>query len=313
MSDNPNVNPNHIIPNSPYGITSQRYADVENPLVPLPQRGIMVAANRLNEFRYRKLTEKQRVFLDVYLSSGFNAGEAAARAGFCADIPRDDKFERACGAVGRRIIKNKAIEHAIQLACDYHAEREKINVSVLINELKHIAMSNMGDYFVNDGNGDPRLQMPGDHERGKLAALSEITVESYEEGRGDNKREVKRIKMKTHNKLEAIEKLFKVAIAQGDQTIAKMADQDKPTNTVNVFNVLPVPSGEFIPAPPSPHAQRVVVSPQIPSLPATTLVQPDPHTPTHLHISGPVQPNVAVKWEQPDKTQKRSLTIDHIP
>ena len=313
MADNSDVNPHHIIPSSPYGITSQRYADVENPLVPLPQRGIMQAANRLNEFRHRKLTEKQRVFLDVYLSTGFNAAEAASRAGYCSDIPRDDKYERACGAVGNRLRKNKAIAHAIDLACEYHTEREKINTSQLITELKYIALSNMGDYFVNDGNGDPRIQMPGDHERGKLAALSEITVESYDEGRGDNKREVKRVKFKTHNKMEAIEKLFKVAAAQGDPLLAKVTDQDKPTSNVNVFNVLPVPSGEFIPAPPSPHAQRVVVSPQIPSAPPTALVQPDPHTPAPLHIAGPSAPNVAVRWEQPERAQKRSLTIDHEP
>ena len=314
MADTPNVNPNHLIPTSPYGISSQRYVDVANPLIPLPQRNVMQAANRLNDYRYRKLTEKQRVFIDVYLSAGFNAAEAAKRSGYCADIPRDDKFEHACGAVGRRLAKNKAIAYGIELALVYHAELHKINVGDLLTELRHLAFSNMGDYFVNDGDGDPRLQMPEDHERGKLAALSEITVESYDEGRGENKRTVKRVKMKTHNKLEAIEKLLKVAVAQGDPAVAGLKDAEAgAAPTVNVFNVMPVPSGEFIPAPQPPPAQRVIVSPQITNQPATVLAQPDPHTPTQLHIAGPNVAQESVKWAQPEKRDKRSLTIDHIP
>lgn len=307
------THPQYILPSSPYGITSTRYVDVENPLLPLPQRNVMLAANRLNDYRYSKLTDRQRIFIDIYLSSGFNAAEAAQRAGFCTNVPKDENYQKTCGSIGRRLLKSKFIAIGVQLAMDYHAERSKIVVDDLIMELRHVAFSNMGDYFVNDGNGDPHLQMPEDHDRAKLAAVSEITLESYDEGRGDNRREVKKIKFKLHNKLEAIDKLLKIAVAKGDPAVAGLdkAGNAVGTSVVNVFNFMPVPSGEYLPPPQPPTLASV---PQIaPQQQLAPQLQP-PQQLTHslpLHDITPRAPAPPPDWAQPETPQKRPLTIDH--
>src|SRR5262245_38866888 len=140
--------PQYLLPSSPFGITSDRYSDVTDPMIPLPQRNVMAAANRLNEYRYTRLSDKQRVFIDVYLSSGFNCAEAAQRAGYCAHITHDPttrRYENACASVGKRIANSKHIAYGIQLAMDYHAERSKIVTDDLITELRHIAFSNVAD------------------------------------------------------------------------------------------------------------------------------------------------------------------------
>jgi phage terminase small subunit len=287
MSDPNQTDPKHVLPSSPFGITDTRYSDTNNPLLSLPQRDVMLAANQLNEYRYSKLTERQRIFIDLYLSLGFNAAEAAKQSGYCTNIAVDKNYEKACGAVGRRLIKHPAIAIGIQLALNYHAERSKISTDALIKELHNIAMVNMGDYFINDGDGDVRLNMPEDHERDKLSALSEITVETYMEGRG---REVKRTKFKTHNKLEAIEKLLKLAHARGDPAVTGLYPEKGATGTVvNVFNIMPVPAGEYLPAP----------QPIAPS-PAMNVTAED------VRKAGGL-----LTWDSPDKAQKRSLTIDH--
>src|SRR5262245_9991642 len=99
----------HVLPSSPYGLTDKRFTDLENPLLDLPQRDIMVAANQLNDYRYSKLSERQRVFIDIYLASKFNAAEAAKRAGYCENIAPGEDYEKACASIGRRLVKHDAI------------------------------------------------------------------------------------------------------------------------------------------------------------------------------------------------------------
>lgn len=303
---------NHIVPASPYGISSNRFVEVENPLIPLPQRNVMLAANKLNDYRYDRLTEKQRVFIDVYLSSGFNASDAAKRSGFCNDVPKDNQYEKACATIGRRLTKSKHIAYGIQLALDYHAERSKIQTDALIAELGHVAFANMGDYFANDGDGDPYLRMPEDHERAKLGVIKELTVDSYVEGRGETARQVKSIKFKLHDKLSAIEKLLKIAAAKGDPAVAGFGDSatvGAGAPTVNVFNILPVPSGEFIPAPAAVEQYQQPEQYQIPKPPEQGLT-PQQRA-ISVHVTPPHAPQEPVAWVKPETAQRRSLTIDH--
>lgn len=304
-----NPHPQHVLPSSPYGITSTRYVQVDNPLIPLPRRNLMLAANALNDYRAQKLSDWQRTFLDVYLSSGFNAGVAALKSGKCTHLSQADaqQFERECASVGKRIAKKPYMQRAIQLAQNYFAEDSRIDTRRLIAELSNIAYANMGDYQTTDEDGETYLRMPEDHERGKLAVIQEITQVITTSGSGDKKRVEKRTKFKLYSKRDAIGDLLKIAATQGDPEVAGLdAQQGDGGTTVNIFNIMPVPSGEFIPAPLSaPHS---VVS------------LPQGHAPLQIASAAPVPtqaspsaPGIAPEWEAPDRSQKRQLTIDHIP
>lgn len=314
-----------VLPSSPFGLTSQRFTSADNPFISIPERQQMLAANRLNEYLHRKLSEKQRMFIEVYLSSRFNASEAAKQAGYCNDIAQDDKYEKRCASRGKQICNSKHIATGIELAMQYHSLRNRLDVDEMLMELRRIAFSNMGDFFVNDGAGDPQLVMPGDHERDKLACISEITIDTYMEGKGPAAREVKRVKFKMHNKLDAIEKLLKIAIAQGHSSVVDPNKvQQELVNTgqvTNVFNFLPVPSGGFLPAPAQqltpmmPNQSNMIAAPAglrddgIPPV-ATDAAQNVPH----MHHAPPLvhNPGESPQWGQPERAQHRQLTIDHI-
>ena len=95
------------------------------------------------------------------------------------------------------------VERYQQSVDRYYVTSERI-----IRELSKLAFSNLGDYYTIGHNGEPILDLSKCTPEEK-AAMSEITVEDFTEGRGENSRDVRRIKFKLYNKLDAIEKLMK--------------------------------------------------------------------------------------------------------
>jgi phage terminase small subunit len=257
------MQPLYTLPEDKFGATPRRY-NLPNIPAHLPERALLAAANDYNEYRFYKLTANQRLFVDEYFRSGFDEG-AALKAAYLAP---DDADEAECRRLGRKLVKKPYIQAAIDLAWDYHRESVKLSLPEVIEEIKAVAFANMGDYFENDGNGEPRLKMPESHERYKLAAIQEIQVETYQEGRGESAREVKRIKFKLYNKLDALEKLLKalnvkgVAVPDGP-TINNNVEAPAVTNNVSVINLLPVPSGSFLPPPEAPTGPIIEHSPLI--------------------------------------------------
>lgn len=236
------------LPQDRFGMSQQRY---NLPAVPeaLPDRDVLVAANNLNDHRHYGLTTKQRLFIDEYFRNGFDEAKAAVASGMVAWEPNDKEARR----VGRKLLRKPYIAKAVDLAFAYYAEATKVHLPAVIQEIKLLAFANAGDYWTFDDNGDPQPRMPADHERAKLAAIQEIQVDVHTEGRGDEAREVKRIKFKTYNKLDALEKLLKIAGVRGvavPDPVAPSVNVDASSVTnVSVINLVPVPSGQFVPAP----------------------------------------------------------------
>jgi phage terminase small subunit len=69
-----------------------------------------------------------------------------------------------------------------------------------------IGFSNMGDYLKCNPGGDPYFDYESLTSEQK-AALAEVTVESYVDGRGKDAQMVKKIKFKLADKLAALDKL----------------------------------------------------------------------------------------------------------
>lgn len=76
------------------------------------------------------------------------------------------------------------------------------------DELRTIAFANMKNYLKATEEGEPALHFGG-LSSDQTAALSEVTIDTYTEGRGDDARTVKRVKFKLHDKKGALTDLLK--------------------------------------------------------------------------------------------------------
>jgi phage terminase small subunit len=177
------------------------------------------------------LTRKQARFVELYLAGG-NAAEAYREA-YSSAAP-----SRSVAREGHRLLKHpkiapflaeaeaKARAVLVEAANHYAVSRER-NVA----ELAHIAYANLEDFTRQVG--EERVIDLSGATRDQLAALQEITVEDYLDGRGKDARQVRRTKIKLGDKQGAIERLNKMfgwiidksEIGQpGD--FAKMSDEE---------------------------------------------------------------------------------------
>lgn len=196
------------------------------------------AINRYNALRF-KLTRQQRVFVDSYIANGWNGIQAVREAGFIGPYIGPKEAEK----VANRILRKKYIEEVIDAAVAVHAERSKIRIDDVLQEIKNIAMANHQDYLTMNANGEVVPTLPL-HDRAKMAGIAEINIKQYMEGRGDDARPVKETRYKLGNKLGALELLLKAMNTKG------VANEGTGGVNVNVqtINIVPVPSGQFIPA-----------------------------------------------------------------
>lgn len=88
------------------------------------------------------------------------------------------------------------------------AEKAGVTVQRIVDELAKVGFANMQDYMQANEQGDPYLDFSG-LTRDQAAALGEVTVEDFKDGRGEGARDVRRVKFKLHDKLSALEKLGK--------------------------------------------------------------------------------------------------------
>lgn len=145
------------------------------------------------------LTPKQERFVSEYLLD-LNATQAAIRAGYSAKTAAEQ---------GSRLLTNVKVQEAIAKGQNKTAEKLEITKDRIVEELAKIGFSNMLDYMRAGIDGDPYLDF-SDLTRDQAAALSEVTVEDFKDGRGEDARDVRRIKFKLHDKKGALVDLAKM-------------------------------------------------------------------------------------------------------
>lgn len=142
------------------------------------------------------LTPKQAAFAREYLID-LNATQAAIRAGY--------KPANAA-SVGFENLRKPKIAAEVQRAMDARAERTEVTADRVVAELAKLAFANLADYFRLTPHADPVIDL-STATRDQLAALTEITVDGYTDGRGYDARDVKRIRIKMADKRAALELL----------------------------------------------------------------------------------------------------------
>jgi phage terminase small subunit len=139
------------------------------------------------------LRPKQARFVEEYLID-LNATKAAIRAGYSA---------KTAAVIGYENLTKPPIAAAIATARSKQSERTALTADMVVRELAKLAFANLGDYMRAQPGGDPYLDFTA-LTRDQAAALQEVTVEDYVEGRGDNARDVKRVKFKLADKRAAL-------------------------------------------------------------------------------------------------------------
>lgn len=143
------------------------------------------------------LSKKQNVFIAEYLTD-FNATRSYIAAGYS----KNGAEVSAC-----KLLRNPKVAAEIERRTEKRIQRLEITADGVLQELAKLGFSNMQDYVqVQDGEAFIDLSKVS---REQFAAVQEITVEEYTEGRGEEKRDIKRTKFKLGDKRGSLELLGK--------------------------------------------------------------------------------------------------------
>lgn len=143
-------------------------------------------------------TQRDHEFVRHYLKMQ-NGTRAAIAAGFPP---------ASAHVTASRLLKNTKVLTLIEQARQKMRERTEISIEKLVTELARIGFANMEDFIRIDGEGQPHIDL-SDVSTDDMAAIQEITTETFMEGPEEMQREVRRTKIKLHPKLDALEKIAK--------------------------------------------------------------------------------------------------------
>ena len=144
------------------------------------------------------LKNHRHEMLARYMAEGMTAVDAAEKVGYSPNAKRNSAIQVA-GMLSRR----QDVKTRVQELRDSAAARTEITVQRVINELANIGFANMLDYMKVQEDGSAYVDLKG-LTREKAAAISEVVIDEYVEGRGEEARPVKRTRFKLHDKRAAL-------------------------------------------------------------------------------------------------------------
>lgn len=198
----------------------------------------------IGKAEFRALDAQEEMFVNEYLVD-FNALRAARAAGYskaCSNT-RSASWTRLDGPkphVGR----------AIRTAMQNRANRLNVTTDAVISELAKIGFSNMMNYINFDDRGVPFFDLTNLNHT-TAAAIKSLVIEEFVEGRGENKREIRKVKLELYDKKAALVNLGQHLgifgkVAGGGNAPGTPDDSgagDHGSNTVNNFNITLIPAG----------------------------------------------------------------------
>lgn len=237
------------LPEHRFGMTGRNFNVPE--VHDMPVWDVLESANELNRFRFESLTHKQRLFIDEYFATGFDATQAALKSGVA-------RYEHEAQKAGADFIKKPYIKQAIKLALRYHFKKTQFQFdpNPLLKRLEAIALADPADYWDEEGNPI----MPDD--KAKRLAIKSIARIHKQIGTGKNATTIEEVKIELYSAVDAIKMLLQLfgttprlppgnedlvaAMIQGAQ------EEDNSVKGVVMFQINPIPSGQFVPAPEAP-------------------------------------------------------------
>lgn len=144
------------------------------------------------------LTPKQQRFVDEYLID-LNATQAAIRAGYS---------EATAEQQASRLLRNVKVAAAVAERRSAISQQLEITQEMIVAELAKIGFANMLDYVSITEGGEPFVDLSA-LTRDQAAAISEVVVEDFVEGRGEDARDVRKVRFKLNDKQTALINLGK--------------------------------------------------------------------------------------------------------
>lgn len=149
------------------------------------------------------LTAREAAFVREYLSDPINRNgtQAAIRAGYA-----EGSAKVAASRLLTRDNVRAAIERGLTKVAQVAAEKHAVTIERVVEEMAKIAFANQLDYVRISPDGEPYIDL-SEMTREQAAAISETYVEDVVEGRGENKRTIRKVRVKFHDKKGALEAL----------------------------------------------------------------------------------------------------------
>lgn len=140
-----------------------------------------------------ELTARQMRFCEEYLVD-LNATQAAIRAGYSA---------KTAHASGPRMLENVRVQAKISELQAARSERTEITQDAVLERLAQIAFSKGSRFFKLTKDGEPYVDLR-DATEADLDLLREVQVEDFVDGRGEDARLVRKVKIKLADPMPAL-------------------------------------------------------------------------------------------------------------
>lgn len=184
------------------------------------------------ESAYDQLKPAERIFVDAFVA--IDDPRRAAKEAYPA-ISDSVANVRAFDLMSRPLVKAAIAERYKRIT-----DRFAITAENVTQEIALLAFARMGDYKQFGITADL-----DDLTSEQSAAISEMTVKEYKEGRGEEGRPVREFKFKLHDKGGALDKLAKIVGAYAPERLELTGANGGPVRTANVtVNMTPEEAAE---------------------------------------------------------------------
>jgi len=138
---------------------------------------------------------------ESWIKAGYDTNAKAAAVSANRMLKRPDISNRVNELLERRdAIEVRSTERAV--------EKLAITKEAVLDELRKVGFANMLDYVRVQPDGSAYVDL-AKLTRDQAAAIQEVVVEDFKDGRGEDARDVRRIRFKLADKLSALEKIGK--------------------------------------------------------------------------------------------------------
>jgi phage terminase small subunit len=144
------------------------------------------------------LDPKRRRFVEEYRID-WNATQAAIRAGYSRKTAQEQ---------GSQLLSKLMVQEALAEVMAEDSARCRVSVDDAISELTRVAFLNIMDYMRIGSEGDPYVDLSA-LTRDRALGLVSFECEDYKDGRGEDARDVRRVKIRVADKVRALAELLK--------------------------------------------------------------------------------------------------------
>ena len=141
---------------------------------------------------------RHEIFAREYVKD-LNGTRAAIAAGY---------GEKGAHVRASQLLRNRKVQGLLAKLTKKHADKLDLSAEKVLSELSRMGFSNFLDYVNITEEGDAFVDLSGLTQE-QAAAIQEVTVNEYVEGKGKHARKVKRTKLKLVDKIRSLELLGK--------------------------------------------------------------------------------------------------------